>query len=280
MTDQPRVCVPKTLPPSRLEEAAENAVKERLGNLPEPSMLADAVNKLSVLTDRLIPGDELHAQAGVMLTKKIWPVGRVLTIGWFRGEYTEDDKLRARIRDLINGVERYANIRARFIGFDNVHEADVRIADRDDGSWSYVGTDVLSIPRDEPTLNLGWLEHDMDADELRRVVIHEYGGHTIGMEHEQGHPHNDREYDREYIYDHFQRTQGWGRAETDWQFFRLLSARASTFDGYDPDSVMHYPVPREFLLDASQEIGWNDRYSDGDRAFLRRVYPYPNREAA
>ncbi|MEZ4728379.1 MAG: hypothetical protein R3E79_14700 [Caldilineaceae bacterium] len=37
------------------------------------------------------------------------------------------------------------------------------------GSWSYIGTDALGVPANEPTMNLGWLTRGTPNDEVQRV---------------------------------------------------------------------------------------------------------------
>lgn len=270
MTGEVRVCVDKSLATHRLEEAAERAMMERRGNAPDGTLLGDAINRIREFG---IP--DFQREAAVMLTSKKWEAGREIKVGWIPGPYNESDVLRERIRYYVNSLEAYMNLNFRFIGF-NPDEADVRVSDERGGSWSYLGTDNLLIPRDEPTLQLGWLEPDMVGNragetEIRRTVQHEFL-HAVDLGHEHSHPRNDRAYDKPYIYAWFWRTQGWDQQEVDQQFFYRYREAHTTFSDYDPDSIMHYEVPAEFLLDKSQAIGWNTRLSDGDRAFLRKVY--------
>ncbi len=59
-------------------------------------------------------------------------------------------------------------------------DADIRITfDPNDGAWSYVGTDCKSIPADEATMNLGFLDGG--------TAGHEFG-HAIGLAHEHSNP--------------------------------------------------------------------------------------------
>ena len=53
----------------------------------------------------------------------------------------------------------------------------------DGGYWSYLGTDILSIPLNEPTMNLEAFSMDTSESEFHRVVRHETG-HTLGFPHE------------------------------------------------------------------------------------------------
>jgi hypothetical protein len=60
----------------------------------------------------------------------------------------------------------------------------VRISLAGQGYWSYLGTDILSIPRNRPTMNLQGFNINTPDSEFRRVVRHETG-HTLGFPHEQ-----------------------------------------------------------------------------------------------
>ena len=51
--------------------------------------------------------------------------------------------------------------------------------DQSDGAWSNVGTDCLSVPRNQPTMNLGFLDGGTAAHD---------SGHTIGLGHEHQNP--------------------------------------------------------------------------------------------
>jgi len=60
-------------------------------------------------------------------------------------------------------------------------EAEVRIGFMDgDGSWSYIGREILNQATDRRTMNFGW---DITAPGESDTAIHEIG-HTIGFPHE------------------------------------------------------------------------------------------------
>ncbi len=279
MDANPRVCVDKTLPVSKLAEAAENAMRERLGNAPDSSAVGDVDNWLTKFGDALgVMLDAPEIGAAVLLSSKRWQPGREIRVGWFPGPYFESDRLRERIRYHANALETYMNLNFRFIGW-NADEADLRLSDERGGSASYVGTDNLSIPKGEPTMWFGWLTPDSPDAEIRRVVKHEFL-HAAGLGHEHQNPKGGLPWNEAAVYDYYMRTQGWSREDVYYQVIRRYSQSMVVATERDPKSIMHYPVPAQLLTDPSKAVGWNSDLSAGDKAFLRSVYPYAGQEAA
>src|SRR5262249_45476506 len=120
----------------------------------------------------------------------------------------------------------------------------VRIARTEgDGYWSYVGTDILSIPAGEPTMNLESFSMSISESEFHRVVRHETG-HTLGCPHE----HMRRELvdliDPDKAIEFFQETQGWDPETTRQQVLTPLEdSSLMATDHADPNSIMCYQIP-------------------------------------
>lgn len=278
-----KICIDKTLPLSKLPEAHEVALRERVGNAPDSSALADVQRVLEMVggslpaLPRLRPGPEIGA--AVLLSSKRWRAGRMIKVGWFRGPYNESDELRTRIRYHAGALERYMNLNFRFIGF-NPEDADLRISDERDGSWSYVGTDNLLIPRDESTMNFGWLTPDSSEDEIRRVVKHEFL-HAAGLGHEHQNPKDGVPWNEEAVYRYYMGPpNNWSREDVYYQVIRRYSESMVVATERDPASIMHYAIPASLLTDPSKAVGWNDDLSAGDKRFLRSIYPYPAEQEA
>jgi hypothetical protein len=152
--------------------AAERAREER-----EENKLQDS----KLIPDAIKAGFNMDSLAGVLMTSKKWQVGRQIKVAFFDGSST----LQQRVFNMFTMWEAYANLDLVLI--DSVADADVRVTFTRGGSWSYVGTDCLLIPDNEPTMQLGWLDDTSNDDEVRRVSVHEWG-HTMGLGHEHQHP--------------------------------------------------------------------------------------------
>ena len=120
-------------------------------------------------------------------------------------------------------------------------------------------------------MRLGGLSRDSDETELRRVVLHEFG-HCLGCVHEQASPGALIRWDEEKVFSHYRDWQGWDRAKTRENVLDRYSGGDLRHSDYDPDSIMHYPVPPELTRDGSA-VGWNTRLSEGDRSFIALLYP-------
>jgi serralysin len=256
------------VPARKQPEAAEQARFERAGNSPDPTLLGDAMERLGAYF--LDPAD-LHAEGLVMFTSKKWQVGRTINFYFMDGPQWARDK----VMDLGNNWLVQANL--KFNVTTDRSMSDIRITFEPGGSWSYLGTDNLSIPDDEPTMQLGWLlDSDVvdDEDEWRRVVVHEFG-HMLDFGHEQAHPEGTIDWNREAVLRYYMGPPNyWSEADVERQVFRKYSSLITNFSEYDPHSIMHYPVPPEFVLDPTDAVGFNDSRSKRDKKTCALWYPH------
>jgi hypothetical protein len=129
------------------------------------------------------------------------------------------------------------------IKFEEVHsigEAEIRIGFlQGDGSWSYLGRDVIDVPRQgERTMNFGW---DLRADPRGvDVPVHEIG-HTLGFPHEHQNPFAGIEWNEEAVYQYFSGSPNhWDRETTFFNILRKLETGEVAGTQWDPNSIMHY----------------------------------------
>jgi serralysin len=250
------VCLDKRVALIDALKAAELAIEENPDNA--PSGKVDAVHKPGVN-----PNYEMF---GAVLTGKKWKPGRTLKVRHLDG----DPAIHAKVELYAKQWEKHANIKFAFV---ENGDADIRISYHlDNRSWSYIGTDAFTISADQETMHYGWLRSDTDDTEIRRVVVHEFG-HAIGMIHEQSQPMNTIKWDKAAVYRHYEQL-GWSKAQVDSNVFEQYSKEITQFSHYDTESIMHYPVPKEFTTDGNA-VGWNTELSEMDKAFIAEIYPRP-----
>ena len=250
-------CTDKALPPDQLEEAARRAAEENPDNA-----IPDGPKRLASILDGTAPPEVRIALA----TKKKWAPGRKLKVRLDGGT----DRLRERVAHYAGLWSQHANIGFEFV---TSGQAEIRVAFViGDGSWSYIGTDALLIKPDKPTMNYGWLTDTTSEEELRRVIVHEFG-HAIGAIHEHQHPAGGIPWDEEAVYAYYARTNGWDRKTVENNIFAKYKAEQLNASEYDPESIMHYAVPAALLTDPSRAVGWNTDLSDRDKSFIATAYP-------
>lgn len=155
-------------------------------------------------------------------------------------------------------------------------EADVRIAfAQGDGSWSYVGTDLLGQPKDEPTMNFGWSLTE-DPGEGLDTALHEIG-HTLGFPHEHQNPFAGIVWDEEAVYRSLAAPPNrWSRSKTFHNIIEKIVPDTVQGSKWDPDSVMHYPFEAGLILEpARYRKGLTPKggLSPRDRSWVRKFYP-------
>lgn len=233
--------------------------------------MADEILHLCV--DRWLPGEspaERPAQSDhgklALEADKWWEPGRTLRVRFLDG----DAGLQARVMAAAKEWCTCANIK---FDFGDHPMAEIRISFfADDGSWSYIGKDALGIPGNKPTMNFGWLRPETDDQELRRVVLHEFG-HALGCIHEHQNPATKINWNKPAVYAYYAK-QGWTKRDVDFNLFKLYAADTTQFTAFDRKSIMLYPVLKAHTLDGF-EVGWNLTLSDVDKDFIGQWYPFP-----
>ncbi len=249
---QPRVCLDVELPLALQELAAERAIEENPSNLPvfrnQPAMG--------------VGPSSLHL---ALLTGKKWKNGRTLHVRFLEGT----PAVKAKVKEKALQWCEFANLK---LEFDDSPDAEIRIAFKTDGSWSYIGTDCLLIPKNQATMNFGWFGPTTADEEYNRTVVHEFG-HALGCIHEHQHPQAGIPWDKEAVFKYYEGPpNNWTRAQVETNLFQRYGADITQFSAFDSKSIMLYPVDNKLTI-GNFEIGWNTGLSATDKEFIGVAYP-------
>ena len=263
-------CTLKTLPEDQLVEAARYATAINPANAPPH----DAVTLIRDLLLAVIPEDDLPYKTTTVqpeflavMTNKYWGAGGVdLTVGFL--EETSEE-LRNKILLHMNAWrEGGANVKFRWTQTDPV----VRISFDRSGYWSYLGTDILRIPRRQPTMNLQGFTVNTSEREFRRVVRHECG-HSLGFCHEHSRREIVARLDVAKTIEYFYRTQGWSAQDVRNQVLTPIEeSRLIGTEHADEISIMAYQLPGSITIDGQPIVGGSD-INKQDFEFAAKIYP-------
>lgn len=254
-----RVCVPRPIRPEQMIAAAQVAVQLNPNNQPHSAVVARA----------LAGGPPHRARIAVVIGKR-WPASGVrLTVKFMDAP---EAALRRRILLHMNAWGKTANVKFTETNGAGQVRLDRRNTQQDGGYWSYVGTEILTIDADQPTLNLEAFTMKTSEREFHRVVRHE-AGHTLGFPHEHMRGELVDLIDREKAIKSFMASQGWSRQEVIDQVLTPLeeSSILGTLNA-DAKSIMCYQIDGSITKNGKPIVGGLD-IDDNDAKFAASIYP-------
>lgn len=156
----------------------------------------------------------------------------------------------------------HANLKIKFVPSG---DAEIRIAFKQgEGSWSFVGTDALGVPKDQPTMNFGWEE--------ARTYLHEFG-HAIGLIEEHQNPAANIKWNTELVYLELSGPpNNWPRETIDSRVLKKVAANElGDYRAFDPLSIMTMAFSSSWT--GGVAIGNSKQLSESDKALVGRLYP-------
>lgn len=196
-----------------------------------------------------------------------WRTGDPITVAFMSG----DAKLQRRVRRVAQRwiAPGLANLR---LVFNNEPDADVRIAfQQGDGSWSTIGTTCRQVSRGQATMNFGWIDANSPEEELRSVVLHEFG-HAIGLIHEHQSPVGGFKWNRDAVIKELSGPpNGWSVSEIEFNVLNPASPEEVDATAMDPASIMMYPIPASWTTDGFSTL-LNSDLSGTDKRFIHKQY--------
>jgi hypothetical protein len=241
-----------------------------------PEALKAALRETKENEPNILPGPALGTTrdqlkgALALLTGKKWENGRTLKVWFDKAGKGVVDRCIPYFVEWTN----HANITFSFTTERNA--SDIRVGFvQGEGSWSYLGTDNLTIPKNEHTMMFGWLTPSEDEVEFKRVVKHEVG-HALGAIHEHQNPSGGIPWDREAVIKYYSGPpNNWSLKDIESNLFERYAESQTNFTDLDRKSIMAYPVPNEFTV-GDFFIPFNTELSEQDKSFIRWCYPYPS----
>lgn len=207
----------------------------------------------------------LDKQFLTLMTGKYWGSSGVDLSVQFLDNPTQ--ACRRRILEHMNAWNEFSNVKFR----ETSGVGDVRIDRGPSGYWSYLGTDIRMISKNQPTMNLQNFTENTPETEYRRVVRHE-AGHQLGFPHEHQTAEVISMLDRDRVISFFMQTQGWSSQEVMAQVLTPLDKRTITGTTPDIKSIMCYHFPGH-ITKTGQPIPGGSDFTQTDREFAAKIYP-------
>jgi len=211
--------------------------------------------------------DASSAQTRAALVKKAKWKDATIRIAFLDGTDQQKALVKQYAEEWITNL---ANL--KFSWVNDPTNSDIRISFQYKGSWSVIGSTSQTVPKDQSTMNFGWLTPTVTAAEAKRVILHEFG-HALGLIHEHQNPVGGIQWNKPaVIADLSGPPNNWDLPTIEHNMFEPYAAAEINGTQLDKESIMLYPIPASWTTDGFS-AGPNAQLSPTDRSFIKKQYP-------
>jgi hypothetical protein len=221
-----------------------------------------------------LPAPEVPGGEGAMPKGDFWGAGAVLRITFIGGEQKHID----RVKKIANRWMEVANVTFKYVK--SGEKSDIRIAFQAGGSWSYVGKQATH-PKlaSRPTMNFGWLSDQLEENNYKRVVLHEFG-HALGLIHEHQSPSGNFQWNTDALKKEFGKgtKNNWSDKYIEDNIVTKAHKDSTNYGAFDKNSIMLYWFDPKLVTNGSEAIGigqHNYDLSQEDIRFIASQYGKP-----
>jgi astacin (peptidase family M12A) len=222
------------------------------------------MQKISLDSSQMVVASIKRTELGIQVDRgTLWKIGSVLRYRFLDGKDKQKNIVRAAINEWTTNV----NLTINEVKSD---DAELRISFKESGSWSYIGTDALGIPKNQPTINYGTLEATSDAAIASQVALHEFG-HALGLQHEFQNPSAGDIFNVQAVYDYYSKNYKWTKDVIDISILTKGGYPGSR--PYDPESVMNNSMPASLFVSVEKQTRPGAHLSESDKRYIASLYP-------
>jgi hypothetical protein len=221
----------------------------------------------------------LHRARAAFLNGVEWPQNYIIKICFIQDKNFSQDKADWVQQVVTKYILPIVNL--KFTWGEPQNSSDVRITfDSTQGAYSVLGTEAQSTPKDQNTMNLGWLDKDSTNSDFPEaigtgaVVVHEFG-HMLGLIHEHSRASDDVPFKwcDSCVYQYLEGPpNSWTADQVKQQVLTPYTQDQYNGSKYDKNSIMHYYFPSNFFS-PPYNLPHTTKLSDLDIVWINKKYP-------